>query len=300
VSAGLVSVIIPTYYRNELLERAIRSARDQTYDNVEIIVVDDSGEQHAAPVVSTFDEVEYVGLTANSGANEARNAGYRQASGHYIQFLDDDDWMYDQKIERQVPILSSRDDIGVVYCGVETDSGVDWPDPAQRGNVLRSALCFDLWPCMTSTMLVDRDVLSEVTPLRVRSGGDDLGLMIELAARTEFDFVDEPLVYKENLENSRGSSVGAAVGREQILTEYASLYDRFPESMRRSTLADTYRFKAQTLLRHHRWSMRAVVAYAKECVYSGYDPKVAALAVASVGGRPGIAAASHVCRRLSG
>jgi glycosyltransferase involved in cell wall biosynthesis len=56
VADELVSITIPTYYRTDLLKKAIQSARDQTYDNVEIIVVNDSGERHAESVIDTFDE----------------------------------------------------------------------------------------------------------------------------------------------------------------------------------------------------------------------------------------------------
>jgi glycosyltransferase involved in cell wall biosynthesis len=250
--------------------------------------------------VNTFDGVDYVGLAENRGGNGARNAGYRRSSGDYVQFLDDDDEMKERKLEKQVALLSSRSDTGVVYCGVETDSGVDLPDPEKQGDVLRSALHFDLYPCVTSTMLIDRDLMSQVAPLRIRPGADDNGLKIELAARTEFDFIDEPLVYHPTLDDSRGASLGAAVGREQILKEYADLYDRYPESMRRATFADTYRLKAKRLLQNNRWSARAIVAYAKEWVYSGYDPKVAALAVSSIFGRPGLTAASWAHRKLRG
>jgi hypothetical protein len=85
-----------------------------------------------------------------------------------------------------------------------------------------------------STMLIDNDILSQITPLRVRPGGDDLGIKIELAARTKFDFVSEILLYKWEGGNNRGLSVGAARGREQIVNEYAELYDRYPESVPRT------------------------------------------------------------------
>jgi glycosyltransferase involved in cell wall biosynthesis len=112
-SNGLVSVVIPTYYRNDGLRRAIESALSQTYDPVEVIVVDDSGERYAEPVAREYD-VTYIAHEENLGGNPARNTGIKAASGEYIQLLDDDDRLLPEKLERQIPALEADPSVGVV------------------------------------------------------------------------------------------------------------------------------------------------------------------------------------------
>jgi len=298
MSSDLVSVVIPTYYRNNHLSKAIESVRNQEYDNIEIIVVDDSGAHHARSTVSLFENVQYIPLSENKGSNAARNIGFNQSSGRYINFLDDDDRLYEQKIKRQVECMNQGNYTGVVYCGIESDSGSDSPDPDARGDVLRTALRFNLWPCMTSTMLIDRNILSQVTPLENRPGGDDLGLMIALAERTQFDFVNEPLLFKNKEVGSRGSSMGAAMGRKQIIAEYSELYDRYPDQVRNHALAEAYHTEASVLLRNNVWSAGAIVAFAKQGYYTGFPLKSFVRIGASLFGSPGWKVAKWISNKV--
>lgn len=121
---GKVSVIIPTYKRSDTLSRAIKSAAEQTYKDIEILVVDDNepGDEYSQAVVELIKSLNYENLflvTQDRHINgaAARNAGIRRAVGEYIAFLDDDDlWMPD-KIELQVDELSKLDES---YGGVST------------------------------------------------------------------------------------------------------------------------------------------------------------------------------------
>jgi glycosyltransferase involved in cell wall biosynthesis len=117
-----VSVIIPTYYRNGRLTEAIESVLRQDYPTC-IIVVDDSGENHAESVTSKYPEVEYIALDRNRGQNTALNKGLQEASGKYIQFLDDDDILLEGKLKRQIDVFKNDSETGVVYCGQKYVSG---------------------------------------------------------------------------------------------------------------------------------------------------------------------------------
>lgn len=293
----LVSVVIPTHYRNERLRAAIDSVRRQTYDPVELVVVDDSGEEHARNVVP--EEATYIGFEANRGANAARTAGIRQASGKYVQLLDDDDRLRPAKLRRCCERLESNPNVGVAYCGMTYDGGTSvHPRAELRGSVLDSALAFDMMPCLTSTMLIDASVLTTVIPLADRPGADDLGLMIELATRTEFDFVDEVLVERGRPETSRGRSMGVVDGRKEILREYDDLYGSAPSWVRKRALSDTYRTEASIRINARKWSPRAIRAYA---LAVRYDPSMKGFArlAASFFGRPGIDALHYVGDRLA-
>lgn len=97
MSDPLVSIIIPTYFRNEVLVEAIRSANSQTYENTEILIVDDSGTGHAESVIPSSVDCNYIKLQRNRGANNARKIGLTQANGELVQFLDDDDLLKKKK-----------------------------------------------------------------------------------------------------------------------------------------------------------------------------------------------------------
>ena len=294
MTSELVSIIIPTYYRNEYLREAVKSVKKQTYPNIELIVVDDSGMRHAEPVIASFDDINYIPLEENKGANGARNIGFNKSTGKYVQFLDDDDLLCETKIKEQVQHLKSHDETQAIYCGVKFDSEDHLPKKDARGDVLQYALTFSMWPCMNSTLLADRDVLSKVTPLADRSGGDDLGFIIKLAAITQFGFINKPLVSKRKIEGSRGESIGAIEGRKQIIRDHSELYDQFPSRIRNTALAKTYNSEGELLLQNNIWSLSAIVAFIKEGYFDGYSVKNIGRILASLFGRPGWGVAKRV------
>ena len=287
----LVSVVIPTYFRNDRLSGAIESVADQDHPT-ETIVVDDSGEGHAAEVVEAHD-VTSVELDENLGSNPARSVGADRASGEFVQFLDDDDRVLPGKFARQVDLLE-RTGAGVAYCGMTYETGTTiLPDPAVRGDVLHRALEFDVSPCLTSTMLVSRDALDGVLPFPDRPGGDDLGFMIDLAREHDFEFVDDSLVRRGVIEGSRGKSDGLIRGRKEIIREYDDLYRAAPPSVRANALANTYRLQGRTELREAEWSKETIRAFALAC-YHAPSVRTAIPLGASLFGRPGMDAMQRV------
>lgn len=297
VGGGLVSVLVPTYYRNELLRRAIRSVQQQEYEPVEVIVVDDSGEGHAEPVVSAFDGVEYIELPENRGLERAREVGIEAASGEFVQLLDDDDRLLPGKFTKQVELFS--EDVGAVYSGyVSHPSGeVKRPDPERRGDVLEAAL--GIMPMAnTATVLARSEYLEQLLPLRLR-GCDNTAIVIELARRTRFDFVDEPLARVRETEGTMSSLPRSIEIRRTLLAMYPDLYDRHPNA-RREVLDDLFQMKASVALRGRHWSWEAIRSNAKS-VYYAPSPKTrllrAAYCLASVFGRPGVGLADALWRR---
>ncbi|GLZ50075.1 hypothetical protein Acsp06_62600 [Actinomycetospora sp. NBRC 106375] len=86
------SVVVPTYNRPRIIMRAIRSVLNQTFDNFELIVVDDgSTENYTAARSLASPRVKWVTHQTNRGAAAARNTGIAHAQGHLVSFLDDDD-----------------------------------------------------------------------------------------------------------------------------------------------------------------------------------------------------------------
>ena len=104
-----VSVIIPTYNRAKLIKRSILSVLNQTYQNFEIIVVDDGSADDTKSVVESFNnpKIRYIRHDINKGQSAARNTGIKNAKGKYIAFQDSDDEWLPEKLEKQMSCFES-------------------------------------------------------------------------------------------------------------------------------------------------------------------------------------------------
>ena len=118
----LVSVIIPSYNYALYLPDSIGSVIKQTYKNWECIIVDDGSTDNTKQVVEQYSQkdnrIQYY-LQANSGPTVARNYGLKLAKGEFIQFIDADDMIEHQKIEKQVSVFNQQPDCDIVYGSVK-------------------------------------------------------------------------------------------------------------------------------------------------------------------------------------
>ena len=117
-NSPLVSVIIPLYNADRYISEALQSVINQTYPEIEILVINDGSTDNSLEITRKFesDKVK-VYSQSNKGASAARNYGLKEAKGKYIQFLDADDYLSSNKIEEQVRILEA-DDSKVALCPV--------------------------------------------------------------------------------------------------------------------------------------------------------------------------------------
>jgi glycosyltransferase involved in cell wall biosynthesis len=196
----LVSVIIPVYNRTDILPRAVRSVLNQTYDNLEAIVVDDGSTEDIKGVLDTFDDdrIHYIRHEANRGVAAARNTGIRSAHGEYIAFLDSDDEWFEHKIERQLSDLIDRgDDYQISYHAADfykdADSKIAGRSAFDKeGEILQYALeqnCVGI-----VTMVMKRDHVLSMGGFNERfRGHEDWEFLIRLAEYYKFGYVDEIL-----------------------------------------------------------------------------------------------------------
>lgn len=107
---GLVSVIMPSYNTGGYIGAAIESVLSQTYDNLELIIVDDCSSDQTAEVVRSFTDsrIHYLENDKNVGAALSRNKALRMASGEWIAFLDSDDMWLPDKLEKQLAFMKSK------------------------------------------------------------------------------------------------------------------------------------------------------------------------------------------------
>ena len=113
-----VSVIIPTYNREKTILRAVQSVLDQTYTNLEVLVIDDGSTDGTAEIVRGIedDRVKYIVLEQNGGQAKARNTGVQMAEGEWIAFQDSDDCWHKNKLEIQMTYAREHTEYSMIYC----------------------------------------------------------------------------------------------------------------------------------------------------------------------------------------
>ena len=120
----LLSVIVPVYKVEPYLHRCIDSIRNQTYKNLQIILVDDGSPDNCGKICDEYAELDariIVVHQKNGGASAARNKGLRYAVGDYVAFVDSDDWIASTMYETLVRMIE-RNDLDIARCGIiETD-----------------------------------------------------------------------------------------------------------------------------------------------------------------------------------
>lgn len=195
-----VSVVIPTYDRGDLVKRAIRSVLSQSFDSIELLVIDDHSptpvREHLENTDIETDQLTIHRHSENMGGNAARNTGIDLASGQYVAFLDDDDEWYEKKIERQVQAAESTG-AGVVYTGIEqfsdgTTNATKTPNTS--GDVTEELLTGNFIGSF-SAVLVKKDVIERVGyPDDDLPSWQDWDYYLRLSEETTFQAVPEPLV----------------------------------------------------------------------------------------------------------
>ncbi|EMA10259.1 glycosyltransferase family 2 protein [Haloarcula marismortui] len=250
-----VSIVITTYYRNGSLGQSIESALNQSYEPIEIVVVDDSGTNHAENIVNDYC-VKYVPKRENNGQISAWNTGIRESSGSLIQFLDDDDQLAKSKIEDQVSKFKSDQNIGVVYSGIKWETGdIILPNKQVRGDILKQALTLNTSPCVTSTMLIKRNIIEKIHPIPDYSASTDDVLKIELAQHTRFDFVYDSLVIRgENDDNVPSSDKIKSWWK--IIRDYEDTYERYEKDVYLEATSYVYHMEGRQLLKQNIFSAK--------------------------------------------
>lgn len=293
-----ISVIISTYRRNALLSEAIESVAAQNYDPVELVVVDDSGEGHARPVLEAYDDVIDCPVVRSQEGDwgAAYTTGVAASTGEYIQLLDDDDYLLNGKLSKTAAVLEENPEVGVSYCGViregDPEDELFYPDPKISGDILEHALHFEGFPLWTGSMLIERDVMLDCLPLATYAGDTDL--KIELARRTTFDYVDECLAYYRRSASSKWVGTKMFEEIKRVVEHQQELFDQYPD-IRRSVFAEWYGKQGHAYLDERGWSPRATLCFAKSAYYSKRNRlKKSATAFASVFGRPGLTTAGRL------
>jgi len=238
-AAPLVGVVIPTYNRPEFLSGAIETALGQTYEHIEIIVVDDgSDEEYAAPIAGSYsgERVKIETHETNRGLSAARNTGIDTAEGEYIAFLDDDDRWHEEKIERQVAAFDRGTDVGLVSCcvaSVSPDNEVLRTERSKPTGDLRDEIFRKNVTGSPSRVVLSRDCIEDVGTFdETLPTKQDWDLYIRIAQDWRIETLQEVLCYR-TVHPSMSSDPEAAERDLMLIRE------RYEDTIRERGMWDT-------------------------------------------------------------
>ena len=229
----LVSVVIPVYNGERYLAEAMQSVLDQTYKNLELIVLDDGSTDRSAAIARGFDDARTRYLyQQNGGPSKARNAGVAAARGTFIAFLDSDDVWLPRKLERQVTYLESHKDVGAVYSWYEVlePNGSRRVCPASVNND-RFGIITTGYGLLPSATALRREIFQKIGGFDETFTGfgyEDRELSLRLCEVTQFACLPEVLLLYRHPENigahPRKNSLGHILNRGIYLNKCLSRY----------------------------------------------------------------------------
>jgi glycosyltransferase involved in cell wall biosynthesis len=234
-----VSIILPTYNRYKTLKRAVDSVLNQTYDDFELIIVDDGSTDDTEKLINGIMQldrrVKYKKLDKNFGAYKARNEGILILKGRFIAFQDSDDEWIPDKLIKQVSILKSfPEDIGMVYCFMcEIDENgnkrimnkeiitPEMPD-LHRKTLMYMCDGIDLQAC-----LFRREVFETCGYFdeNLKTTGDK-EYLIRISKKYKFYCINEPLL------NYHSTSGSFSKNRPEILKSYIYIFNKYYDEIK--------------------------------------------------------------------
>lgn len=231
---NLVSVIIPTYNRENFIEKSIESVLNQTYKNIEIIIVDDNSSDNTFYIIKKYmekyDFIKYVKHDINKGGSAARNTGVNLAKGKYVAFLDSDDEWINTKLEKCVDKLKCDCNIDMVYSdmiSIDVNTGIEkiyrskqWEDKYY------GILCENIIGS-TSLIVIKRNVFNEVGGFKEGLPScQDWDFYINVCKNYRVEKVNEPLLRYYIHSNSISGNLNRVIeGHNLILNKVKKLLE---------------------------------------------------------------------------
>lgn len=230
MSDETIAAVIPTKDRPNRVQNAVESVLNQTYSNMEIIIIDDStGHETAARIenlsTSTSEkELTYISNPRPRGVSAARNQAISKTDAKYIAFLDDDDVWKPTKTKKQLYSFHKGSEfLAAVYCGFKsvTDTGkhLHTKVPQYGGNIYDELLVKDIVG-PPSTVMIRRKIIEEVGGFNKNyDHHEDWELYLRIAENYRFGISAEPLTIRTIHDDATSKDIEAALEhRKQILS----------------------------------------------------------------------------------
>lgn len=216
----MVSIIVPTYNREKQILRAVESILNQSYQDFELIIVDDGSKDNTEAVIQEIDDtrIRYIKLSENQGVAHARNIGIQEAKYEYIAFLDSDDEWLPEKLELQMrKMCASSKKTGLVFCRMSgknrnSEDRFVCPPENYKKEILEGSIFYPLLMqnvIGTPAMLVRKKCLEEVGGFKeALQCLEDWELILRIADKWQIGFVDKILVEVHKSDGSVSTNMG--------------------------------------------------------------------------------------------
>lgn len=264
----LVTVVIPTYGRPGYLKDAIESISNQSYSNIELIVVDDHSPEPVRPQLQgisldNFTTNQIIRHDENKGANAARRTGINAATGKYIAFLDDDDYWKEELLECVVGTFETNGgNTGVVMAGTsivdEENRQIGTYIPQAEGRVTEQLLRGTVRGCSFSQFTVRRSVIAEAgLPDERLPSWQDWDWHIRLSKHCEYDSIQAPLVVRRYATHNQITDEydrRRNISYRQMIQKHKPLASEFGDRCERRFVANLTQILGFSALRNgHYW-----------------------------------------------
>ena len=247
----LVSIVITSYNKAPYLEQAVKSVLAQTYSNIECIIVDDGStdntEKIAQKLIAKYPQIKYF-VKPNGGISSARNFGNSKATGKYIQFLDADDWIHEDKIRFQLKCLQQFADKEVftysdykrVY--VDKDNQITKRVSHQIGQLSKEELinrlliCPDFladssFPLLQQAMLFKKTIFDKYQFNETLKACEDRELMIDLLINDNISYVYTPMMVAYYRKHSANLTDNGLLMRESYIRYFEIVKQKHQDSI---------------------------------------------------------------------
>lgn len=269
-----VSVIIPAYNAEETILETIHSVQAQTYQDFEILVIDDGSKDRTVEIVKEVDDPRIKVFTyPNGGVSVARNRGIEKSTGEFLAFIDNDDLWTPDKLELQLQALDKRQNADAVYSWSVNmvDDGesrvfVAGSQPTVKGDIYTELLLGNFIG-NGSNILVRRKVIDEIGGYEPGLAFSDWDFCLRTAAKFQFTVVPKVQILYRRAAGSMSSKVDAMekAGLRALERNFASAPENY-QHLRSRSLALHYRYCADLAL--HRDSTIAEIKYAQNKLWS--------------------------------
>jgi len=250
----LISVVITTHNRDKELKRAIQSVLNQTYKHIELIVIDDNSTASTQRVVSEFKNVIKYHISHSNGLCSSRNKGIELSNGEFIVFLDDDDVLKKDSIEKRRNLFLGLDDkvksqTAIIYSGcsilLKKEKRITFNSPNIKGCMFKS-LSNGVIKTIPSTFFLNKKVLveNEIKFDETFTSFVDHDFFLQLARKKLHMYaVNEPLT-ETYIFSSKDSMVNdidkRLINLNRLLYKWASLFQLAMNNKKRKQFLSIY------------------------------------------------------------
>lgn len=198
-----VSIIIPTYNAAKTIRETIQSALKQTYQNIEIIIINDGSTDNTTTIVKSMTDKQIkIYSQKNQGPSAARNYGAKKATGKYFSFLDTDDIWHPKKLETEIALLQQHNAKAIIS-GVIVDNGHNRRYFGTRHISFEKLLIFNYGIC-GSNLTIEKHTFDKYHYNEMRKTVEDYDILLRLAEHNLLISTPTPLItYNHNIRRGR-------------------------------------------------------------------------------------------------